>query len=225
MNTTYNSVHNDNTPLTVYVILFAICSTALNGMSIYLTQKYDRFRVPHMYTRVAYASFDILLAISYAVHYVIAFQFPKAPVLFKCLTGDFAIAMFFSTTQLTAYISLERYFYFCKPMVYNQYFSIRTIAFTSLAIFTITQGIVFVKEFLFGREFQPLIAMCVFTQPVYHNISNLMIFVLPAVVLTLFSVYKIIKLMRKINVHPSHLPNGEFSEPVLRRKAAMKGLR
>ena len=123
MNTQANSVnateHNE-TPLTVHFISFAICSTALNGMSIYLTQKYDRFRVPHMYTRVAFALFNIRFVISYAVHYVIALQFPNTPVLFNCLTGDFTIAMFFSITQLTVYVSLEHYFYFCKPMVNNQ---------------------------------------------------------------------------------------------------------
>ena len=217
--------HVDEIPLTVYFIFLALISTSLNGLSIYLTQKYDQLRVPHMYTRMAYAVFDIVFAISMAIHYSIAFQFPNAPKLAKCLTGDFCIALFFGTTQLTAFIALERYFYFCKPMVYDQYFSFRSIAISSLLIFLITQGYVIIKEFLYGRELQPLIGMCVFTFPVFHNISNLLIFVLPAVVVTLFSICKIINLLRNISVHPSVIPNATYSEPMLRRRPARKGLR
>ena len=223
-----NTREIENISLTVYFILFATCSTGLNGMSIYLTLKYDKLRVPHMYTRMAYASIDILFALSYVLHYVIALHFPDVPLLVKCLTGDFTIAMFFSTSQLTAYIALERYFYFCRPMAYTRYFSIRSITLTSLAIFIITNGIVYGKELLFGRDFQPLIAMCVFTHPLIHNITNLLIFFLPAVVITVFSIYKIIRLMQQIHVDSMttrSLAYACVSEPMLRRRAAKKGLK
>ena len=213
--------------LLAYAILLAVCSTFLNGMVIYLTQKYEQLRVPRMYTRMAYAAFDILFALSSAIHYIVATQFiDGVPVIVKCFTGDFTIAMFFGTTQLTAFIALERYFYFCKPMLYNRYFTLRSITVVSIVIFAISQGYMFIKEFLFGREIQPLIGMCSFTHPVFHNIGNLLIFILPAVVVTIFSIFNIIKLMRAISIQPSSFPNkAANSEPMLRRRAAKKGLR
>ena len=79
---------------------------------------------------------------------------------------------------------------------------------------------------MFHWNFKPLIGMCSFTHPVFHNIGNLLLFVLPAVLVTIFSIFKIIKLMRAISIQPSSFPNkAANSEPILRRRAAKKGLR
>ena len=215
----------DETPATVYFILLAICSMQLNGMSIYLTLKYDQLRVARMYIRVAYAIIDILFAISMAIHYTIVFNFPHVSTLTLCLIGDFVFGLFYSTTQLTAFIALERYFYFCKPMVYYQYFNSRSISNTSVLIFVISQGYFIIKEIMYGRKMIPLIGMCIFPYSVVHNLTNLLIFVLPAVIITLFSIYKIMRLLCKISVHPSTVSNAVYSEPMLRRRAAKKGLR
>ena len=214
----------DKTYLTIYLIILAMFSVLLNGMSIYLTQRYDQLRIPHMYIRIAYATFDIIFVLSMVIHYVIVFQFPKVPLLVKCLTGDFCIALFFGTTQLTGFIALERYFYFCRPMVYNQYFTLRSIALVSSFIFLITQAYVFIIKFANIRKIQPIIGMCIITNPT-HNMTNLLIFVVPAIIVTMFSVLKIIQLLRKNNVHPNNYANETYSEPQLRRRAAKKGLR
>ena len=214
----------DKTYLTAYLIFLATLAILFNGMSIYLTQRYDQLRVPHMYIRIIYAMFDIIFALLMIIHYIIVFQLPNVPILIKCLTGDFCMAQFFGTTQLTAFIALERYCYFCKPMVYNQVFTFRSISLISLFIFTITQGYFIITEFVYERKMQPLIGICISTYPI-HNMSNLFIFVLPAVVITLFSIYKIMRLLRIININPNTSTNITHSEPMLRRRAAKNGLR
>ena len=66
--------------------------------------------------------------------------------------------------------------------------------------------------------------MCIITNPT-HNMTNLLIFVVPAIIVTMFSVFKIIQLLRKINVHPNKYAHETYSEPQLRRRAAKMGLR
>ena len=227
LETAYENSTTDKIILSIYFITLAILSVSLNGLVIYLTKKHHQFHEASMYVRAGYSSFDIVFATSMMLHYLLNLHATQVPPIVTCLTGDLAIAMFFGTTQLTAFIALERYFYFCKPLKYHRYFNLKSIVTTVLVIFVTTQVYVYVKEVLYGRDLQPLIGMCVFTHPTFHNISNLLIFVLPAATVTCFSIYKIKKLLRKIAASAPHglYPSEGITEPVLRRKAAKKSLR
>ena len=135
--------------VTSYLILLVVSSLILNGLVIYLTRKHTQLQEARMFVRVAYAIYDILFAIGTAMHYIIILHFQHIPVWIKCTTGTFMLALLFGTAQLTAFIALERYFYFCKPMVYGRLFNLRFISIATVIIFTITQLYVFLIEIIF----------------------------------------------------------------------------
>ena len=211
--------------LTIYFVILAISSTTLNGLVMYLTRKHHQLQEPRMYVRVAYAAFDMAFAIVNALHFVIEFNIPTIPVWLKCLSGDIVTGCFFATSQLTAFIALERYFYFCKPMAYSRIFTLRLIVMTSITIFVTTQAYFVVKGLFYDRNVQSVMAMCGFKYPFLHNLISLLILVLPAAAVTVFSIYNIIGLVKNMNANVSAFPNGSNTEPMLRKNAAKHGLR
>ena len=211
--------------ITFFIITLTLCSNVLNGMVIYLTQKYATLQEPRMYVRIAYAFFDILYATSFFLHDMVINYMANVPVKIKCLTGDVVTALFFGTIQLTAFIALERYFYFCKPMLYNRIFSLRSITITAISIFVITQTYVLAWNLFYDKEMQTLIRYCGFKQPFLPSSMAFLILVCPAVSVTLFSILSIIRLLNKIEPTPIEISNMVNTEPALRRKAVTHGLR
>ena len=217
----------DKICLSIYLIFALILSTIANGLVIYLTNKYEQMREPYMYIRAVYAGFDIALAWGLAPQFLLNINFDNIPERVTCLGTDFGIGIFFATAQLTAYIALERYVYFCKPMLYHRYFNKKSITAVAGVIFMVTQGYVYVTEFLYGREIQPLFSICQLSQQGSQSLIQLVIFFVPAMVCTGFSAFRIHALMKSVQDNQLGVMGSlqKLSEPVLRRKAAKKALR
>ena len=228
---TFSHLQIDQLFMTIYFLNLSISAILLNAVVIYLTRKYKQFHEAYMYVRAGYSCFDIAFALSSVLHYVTHVNIDGIPLWVSCVSSDYRIGTFFGTIQLTAFIALERYFFFCRPYVYQRYFTLKSTVSVVIAIFLITQGYSFGTEIIFGRVFQPLLSMCVFENQSRHNLVQILVFFLPAMICTCFSVFKILKLMRSVGNAAGNAgeamaghPAG-VSEFALRRKAAKKALR
>ena len=209
-----------------YFAVISICSVFLNGLFIYITTKYHQFHKPYMYIRIAYAVIDIVFPLACFIHISINVHI-EVPPWVTCSGGYVLIGLFFSALQFTAFIAIERYFFFCKPFRYQYYFNSRSVLITTIAIVTITQIYIFGRGIFIERKLNPIHLICTLLNSPLSNMINILICVVPALSCTVFSTIKIMGLMKSLsNVQPHRTPeNQAATEPFVRKKAAKKGLR
>ena len=224
---TNDIIIDDKISTTIFAALVLIFGTLANGSVVYLTKRYQQFYHPGMYIRAAYAVFDIIYAWVVLPMFIVRLFYFERESRIYCVFSDSGIAMFFSTIQLTAYIALERYFYFCHPMKYNFYFNLKSISYVCISIFCLTHTYAYATEFIFGRHFEPLFKICQLPNQTLHGIIQVAVFFLPAIICTIFSVHKIRMLLIKIDLsNPTELSSqGRHVEPRLRRMVVRRALR
>ena len=208
-------------------ISISIIGLILNGVVIYLTKKHKPLHQPYMYVRAAYAVLDMSTALAMILSTLVIFVLIDNVSSVSCIFTNIIGGQLYAALQLTAYIALERYIYFCRPMKYLQCFHLWSIVIVTISICAITQGYMLITELTIGRNRYPNIQICHLQNQSFHNVVQLLIFVLPAVLCTFYSVYKIMKLISGLKntstIHPFFDSNN--SEPVIRRKAGIKALR
>ena len=151
---------------------------------------------------------------------------PNLPERLVCYSNTIGVAMFLSTAQFSAVVALERYFFFCRPFLYQIYFTKKSIMAMTLVVFILTHSYTFVTEIIYEREVQSVVAFCQLVTQSYHTPLQIMIFFLPSMVVTLFSIYKVAKLINKVedSIIAQHTINMN-SEQRMRKRAAKRGLR
>ena len=224
---TFSNKQIDHILMSVNFCLLSIFAISLNVFVIVLTRKYPRFHQPYMYVRAGYSCFDIAFALSMTIHHLIHVVFDNVPLWLSCFSSDYQIGTFLGTVQLTAFIALEIYFFFCRPYVYQRYFTLKSTVCTVIAISLIAQGYSFGTSLISGRVFQPLFSMCLVENQGIHGLIQFLVFFLPAMVCTVFSVFRIFKLMSRVDAIAAGqaMPEISVSEQSLRRRAGKKALR
>ena len=217
----------ENIAPSIYCAFIAIFSVLLNGIVIYLTKKHHQFhRRANMYIRAAFAVVDMLFGFLASMHYLINLNMDNIPEWVTCTGGNISIALFFSTLVFTGVIALERYHFFCKPLSYQRFFNRKSINILSIGVLLVPQLYVHLKALTEKRKLQPLYLMCTSSNQAIHNKINLLIFVLPVIVMSSFSVYKIKMLMRNITQYPAtSIQQHTNAENKLKQKALRKGIR
>ena len=219
----------DKVFMTIYLLLILCFGTMFNGIIIYLTQKYYQFHTPYMYVKSACAVLDIILVWGLVLHTLINDYFDGkiTPSRFMCFSSDFGLGVFYATAQFTAIVAFERYFYFCKPFLYQRILTLKSIIAATIAILLFAQIYIFSTEIIYVREFQPLVALCQLEDQTYHNAIQFGLFFIPSIIATIFSIHSIRKLINKIGASDGTLQSGNVAnlEPILRTRSAKHGLR
>ena len=218
----------DRISMTIYLLLMLIPGTFLNVLVVFLTKKYHQFHSPYMYLKSACAVLDIMLAMGLIPHTIINDHIgAKMPSRIMCYSSVFGLGAFFSTAQFTAIVALEHYFYFCRPFLYQRWFTLKTVTVSTSVVFLLTQIYTFSTEIIYKRELQPLVALCQLDSQAYHSAIQFGIFFVPSIIATIFSIHKITRLINKVDTAtgPSHAAQGNNSESMMRKRSAKRGLR
>ena len=210
-----------------YLGVISVCSFILNGLFIYLTSKYHQFHEAYMYIRKAYAIIDMIFPLMCLVQYLVNFYVQDVPSWLTCSVGYVIVGLFYSTLQFTAYIAIERYFFFCKPFRYQRYFNVQSVSITSIAIVALSQVYVFGRGVFFERKPNPLLMLCTPLNEPLSIVVNILICVIPALTCTLFSAFNILSLMKSLaSVQPHGAVQYQVTtESFIRRKAVKKSLK
>ena len=215
----------DRTPRLVLALTIAVLGTISNGMVLHLTQKHRQFYQPYMYVRAAYAAIDLLTAVMIVPHAFVKMM-PFEPWV-TCLLTNLATGLFLTTVQLTAYIALERYFYFCRPFHYQRYFGLKSVVIVTVSMLTLTHSYILITEVLIGRKLHPHFILCQLPNEQFHAAIQFVIFFVPAIICTFFSAYKIQSVITKITRDRQSRPAtlSTDAEPELRKEAGQKALK
>ena len=218
----------DRIIMTVYLLLILLPGTFLNAFVIHLTVKYDQFQNPYMYVRAATAAFDLAVAWGAVPPTIISDFVSNIPERLVCYSTTIGVAMFFSTAQFPAVVALERYFYFCRPFLYPRIFTKTSVIAATLTVFFLTHSYTFATEVIYEREVQSLVAFCQLVTQSYHTPLQIGLFFLPSMVATIFSIYKVARLINHVKPDPAqyagHIGNTE-QRIRIRKRAAKRGLR
>ena len=93
-----------------------------NGLVVFLTAIHAQFHEPYMYIRAAFSILDLaglLIQMPFIMLHMFGHQNPERV---WCLFSSVSSGLWLSTVHLTAYLALERYFYFCRPLIYIRIF-------------------------------------------------------------------------------------------------------
>ena len=209
-------------PFTVLII-----PTAINGLVIFLTIKHRQFHQCYMYIRAASSFIDILYVWGNIVTNIIGNFWPQ-PNLFRslCILDNLGKGMYFCRIQLMTLIAMERYFYFCKPMIYETLFNSKTIIIASSIMFTMSQSYAILTEVFVHRERHPVLPTCQLKNDIHFKFQ-IAVFLLPHLLAVCFSIFQIWRLLHGINKQTRILPVSLSlnSEPKLRMKAVSKAFR
>ena len=199
----------------------AILGCLFNGIILYLTHRYIQFHTPFMYVRAAYASLDFISsALSVAVSLLRYFYNGDFDRI-ACWISTIGLGVFFATIQMTAFIAIERYVYFCKPMSYPRYFTAKSIAIFTCSFCIIGEAYTVGTELLIGRVTHRYFNVCQLPGQRSQGLFQFCIFFAPAIACTLFSIRKIKQLMKEKRAFESV----KDIEPILRKKAGKMALR
>ena len=205
----------------VFFISLFICifGCIFNLIVVYLIKKYEQFHEASMYVRGAYAIVDFSSGVI-VILYGISRLFNNLERL-SCWISDIGIGLFFTTFNLTALVAVERYFYFCEPMKYPRYFTLKTVTLFTCFICGIALGYTLGTEIIIGRKQSEFHGLCRLENQVIHKIIQSSIFFLPAILSTCFSIYKIGKLIYKTRL--SDASNG--IEVAMKNRIGRKAMR
>ena len=218
-------LHYDRISMTIYLISVLIPATFLNASVIYLTKKYHQFHTPYMYVKAICAMLDMMFGWGLVPHTIIYDHFgERISSRIVCYSSDFGIAAFCSTAQFTAVVALERYLYFCKPFVYQRWVTLKSISVFSVIMILFAQIYIFGTEIVYGRELQTLVALCQLKDQAFHSTLQFVLFFVPSIVATIFSIHNITKLIKKVATGPVQDTTAN-AESVMRKRAARRGVR
>ena len=195
---TKSILHTYTDSIILFVIANSIAITACiaNGVVLYLTKKYYQFHCSPMYVRAAYALMDILASILLIIHSILR-VFVNDMEAITCWIASISSGIFFSTIQMTAIIAIERYYFFCEPMKYPRYFTSRSITCLTITVIFISEAYMITTQIFIGRKTPYYYASCRLEGQSFHKTLQFLIFFLPAIVCTGFSIYKIARLIAK----------------------------
>ena len=179
--------------MVIFMITFSISVSALvaNGIVLYLTWKYKQFHTPFMLVRAAYTTMDFITSCIGVPFSILRYLSYRDMLEITCYLTNIGAGVFFASAQLTAFIAIERYYYFCKPMKYPRYFTPKSIIFFTIAFCMVGEAYMFVTDLIIGRVTYEFFSLCHLPAQTWNNIFQLTIFVAPAITCTLFSVYNI----------------------------------
>ena len=221
----------DHILMTIYLLMILVPGTFLNGIVIYLTAKYNQFHTPYMYVKSTSAVMDIMLEWGLIPHTILNDHLGDSlPSRCMCYGIVFGLGSFYLTAQFTAVVALERYFYFCRPFLYQRWFTLKSIIAATVFMFSVTQTYTFTTEIIYKRELQPIVAICQLQVQTTHNVIQFCLFFLPSIIATVFSVYKISKLIdNKVDVVTGTSFAGYLSKPEVEgtkhRRSARRSIR
>ena len=209
----------------VSVCIILIIGLILNSLILYLIYIHKGFHKPYMYVRLIFIILDFLFALI-----VILQSGVGVVVSTNCLLSVVIGGLYFMTIQLTAFLAVERYFYFCKPLAYTRLFTGRSIFGVILLIFCLCFGYQLATEMFVGRLKHLNVNICTLPNQRMHNAVQLLIFFIPAIMCTLISVFKIKKLLTQLEMStyaaPPSLRAGSTSfGPAAEHKTGQKALR
>ena len=212
-------------------ILFCFISSIgviFNGLLFCLIWKHKGFHQPYMYVRLVYIILDFFFALT--VIFQSVFNGVGVFGRINCFISLLTYGFYFMTIQFTAYLAVERFFYFCKPMVYPRYFTGRSIISITTLIFVLCFGYLIATEILIGRVKHANVNTCTLPNQRFHSVMQWFVFFIPAIVCTCVSAFKIKKLLTQLenlpHATPPSFPTGSDNfGPVVRQKTGKKALR
>ena len=148
---------------TTYFTIGGLITLIGNGLVVFLTTIHEQFHEPYMYIRAAFSILDItglVIQMPFIMLHMFGHQNPERV---WCLFSSISSGLWFSTVHLTAYLALERYFYFCRPLIYNRLFTTKTTILAISANVIVTQIYMLSTEFIYGRELQVVAFLCQLT--------------------------------------------------------------
>ena len=188
----------------LFAITNGICLLAFiaNGIVLYLTKKYHQFHSAGMYVRAGYAFVDMLTALFLIIHSnlrLATLEFNEDLEEITCWVASLMGGLFFATVQMTAIIAIERYYYFCEPMKYPRYFTLATITLATFSVLAISEGYMIFTQIFIGRETPSYFNSCRLADQSFHKRIQILVFFVPAMACTAFSIYKIARLIRTLS--------------------------
>ena len=221
LNSYYDYLNVDRLIVIILSLFVSIVGCFLNLLVVFLTTKYDQFHCASMYVRAAYAIIDFSSGII-VILFAISRLFGEFERLW-CWFSGIGAGLLYAASNLTALVAVERYFYFCEPMKYARFFTLKSITFATLMICLIAEGYTLSTEIIVGRQRPETTSICRLENQVLHKVLQLVIFFLPAIVCTCFSIYKIGTLINK--TRHSIAPSNEEGEMKMKQRVGRKTLR
>ena len=197
-------------------------------MIVYLIRKHHEFHTPSMYLRLAYVLLDFMFAFIMIVQ-IISGRLNAGDDVY-CMISSIMAGLYFMTIQLTAYIAVERYCYFCKPMRYPRLFTGRFIVVALLLIFACCFAFKMSTDIIIGRDKHQDVTVCQPPNQTFTAATQILIFFIPAIICTIVSIHKIKKLMKNLETAADFTPpavgsNAASCERHVRRKEGERSLR
>ena len=178
-----------NQEIKFFVTVIASIGLLLNGLALYLTWKHKQFHKSSMYVRLSYVILDFATALCSILHSVITHFITDTTVI--CLFSNTVLGLFLSTIQFTAFNAIDRYYYFCRPMIYKRVFTTKVIIIISSTILLLCFGYIGATELIIGRRKIPNVILCQLPNQQFYNQIQFFLFFLPCIVCTLISIQKI----------------------------------
>ena len=225
----YNAVEFDPiTPIQMVSCLISFLGLLLNSIIVYLVKKHRELHTPSMYLRLAYVLLDFIFAFIILLQ-IISVRLDAGDDMY-CTLSTLLAGLYLMTIQVTAYIAVERYYYFCKPMIYLRVFNVRFIAVAIILIFTCCFIFKMLTDFIIGSDKHPDVTMCQLSDQRLNTAFQILIFFVPAIICIILSIIEIKKLMKSLENTPDFMPpasgsNVESLEPRVRRKEGERSLR
>ena len=226
-NTFINTFHFDIS-IRIVSCIIACIGILLNGILLHLIRKYRQFHKPYMHIRLVYVILDFMFALTIILQLIS--EIFKAGQAIHCLFSNMLAGLYLMSIQLTAYVAVERYCYFCRPMSYSRIFTQKSITVATIVIFICCGGYPIAMDILIGRRKQEHVTVCQLKNQRYSSIIQILLFFIPAIVCTILSIVKIKKLIGKLENAPIVMPpvgamqSATFG-PNVRRKAGQNALR
>ena len=93
--------------------VIACIGILLNGILLHLIRKYRQFHKPYMHIRLVYVILDFMFALTIILQLIS--ELFKAGNAVHCMFSNMLAGPYLMSIQLTAYVAVERYCYFCRP--------------------------------------------------------------------------------------------------------------
>ena len=207
-------------------LVILLIGTMLNGLVICLTMQRSQFHHGYMYVKSAYALIDMFFLWAIIPPVLILRFTPETNLRHLCLYSNLGKGLFFAQSQIMTLIAIERYFFFCRPMIYERMFSLKNISITTFILVIISLIYTFTYEVLYPRQMNPVVPICQLKDE-RHSLLQIFLFFMPSVCAIWFSKIKIWRLLKQLERQNHVLPKtlNSDSEPRLRLKAVRIGLR
>lgn len=174
----------------MFILIGFLVSLAGQASVIVTIIKTESLHNPHFFVIICYCFGDLLMVFLSAPFYISQFIMGCMPLLSGRFITGLGLSTGFGLANLVGLMAFERYMYFCHPMKYGSIITYKSTSLIVIIIFVFSLLFSIITEILIGRIYHASILACNLPDSGVQNIIQVLLFLLPAAVITSFSIFQ-----------------------------------